>query len=304
MKSKKNDGKEFEQLTESIFNSLVRNPEYEKVEHNIQLPGHNGFRQIDILLTTITCGMEIRTVIECKDYNKKISIGKVDELESKLKDVNANRGILVSKKGFSSMGKSKAKRVGISLCTAHEALHDNWNPEIDLPILIEEVKPNGFGLLLDFKILKRKKLPVSEFPIINDINIVELMEKKWKEGTLGIQPKSGVQTIKLKEINKPYTWIPEGENIPWPVRTFEINITVEANYYLTSFGELKNTKILNNISDNKNSVFMDISSIKDVINNVKPVKENYKNDFKGILLSLDVTPNFSLKPTGVQQVNR
>jgi len=302
MKKDKNTGRKFEKLTGSIFRKLVLNHQYEKVEHDVQVSGDDGLRQIDILLTTKTFGVEIKTVIECKDHGRKISVGVVDAFESKLQDIRADKGILISKKGFSSQSFSKAKRKGITLCTAHEALNDNWDPEIDLPILIEEVKPNGMNLLMEFKVVTPKKLTVSKFPVINGINIVQLMENKWRKGTLDIEPKTSVQLIKLEELKSPYYWVPENENDKWPVKFFEIELNIVANYYLTSLGELRGTEILNNISDNIKSVFIDTTSIIELVKNVKPVRENIKNGFRGLLLPLNITPNFDPRPKSVTRI--
>jgi hypothetical protein len=58
MIKKKNTGLEFEKLAESIFNKLIKNPKYEKVEHNIKLEGADGLRQIDVLISNETIGIK------------------------------------------------------------------------------------------------------------------------------------------------------------------------------------------------------------------------------------------------------
>ena len=132
-------GTQFEKLAERIFAKLVNNPDYEKVEHNVNLEGKDGPRQIDVLITSQAAGMEIKTIIECKDYKGKVSVGVIDALHSVMQDVNANKAVAVSSNGFSSTAISKAKRLGISLYTAHEALSEKWKVDIEIPILVTEI---------------------------------------------------------------------------------------------------------------------------------------------------------------------
>jgi hypothetical protein len=88
-----------------------------------------------VMNTSITCGaskainlirtqvssLSILTIVECKDVNKNLDVQYVDALHSKMQDVNANKAVLVARKGFSKTAIQKAKRVGITLCTAMEA---------------------------------------------------------------------------------------------------------------------------------------------------------------------------------------
>lgn len=95
-------GEGFEKLTEDIYVRLIRYEKFEKVERNVKINGVDGERQIDILLTTYTMGLEIKTIVECKDYNKKVDVARIDAIDSKMKDVRASRAVVVSSRGFTS----------------------------------------------------------------------------------------------------------------------------------------------------------------------------------------------------------
>jgi DNA-binding XRE family transcriptional regulator len=115
-------GREFELLTEDIFLKLRNDERFEQVERNVIINGPDGPREIDVLLTTESFGIKIRTVVECKDFKTKVGVGIIDSIVSKMQDVGASKGIVVSRSGFSSQAIAKAKRNGLSLFTAHEAI--------------------------------------------------------------------------------------------------------------------------------------------------------------------------------------
>ena len=120
-KKTKNDGKSFEGLTKHVFEILTANEELTSVEENVKLDGADGPRQIDVLVRSKVAGIDICTIVECRDYAKRLDITHLDALHSKMHDVNADKAVLVSRLGFSKKATNKAKRVGITLCTLNEA---------------------------------------------------------------------------------------------------------------------------------------------------------------------------------------
>ena len=177
---KKKTGKKFEKLAESIFKQLIKNPNYETVEHNVLLDGADGKRQFDVIVKSENVGINILTVIECKDYNKKVPISIIDEFHSKLLDVNANKGIVISRKGFSSKAISKAKRLGITLCIADETENDNWQSILDLPIVLEEIHLIHLNINVQVRSDSEPTIDFDSIIKINDQNLVELIKSKWK----------------------------------------------------------------------------------------------------------------------------
>jgi len=93
----KNTGKTFEKTIEEVFNFMYSNYQNAKIEHDIKLESPDGLRQFDVVIRIKVPDGELITVIEGKDYRQKISIQKIDEFHSKMRDVNANKGILISK---------------------------------------------------------------------------------------------------------------------------------------------------------------------------------------------------------------
>ena len=136
-------GKSLETLTQKIFDLISKDDRYTTVEHNVLLDSPDGKRQIDVLIRSKVSGLDLMTIVECRDYNKTISVEHVDGLASKRDDVLANKAVLVAKKGFSKTAKRKAKRLGITLCTAHDAERGLEGIGLLIPVVVTEVLPNA-----------------------------------------------------------------------------------------------------------------------------------------------------------------
>lgn len=173
-------GTKFEKLTEKIFSQLVKQPAYEKVEHNVNLEGKDGPRQIDVLITSEIAGIKIKTIIECKDYKGKVSVGVVDALHSVMQDVNANKGVLVSSNGFSSTAISKASRLGISLYTAHEALSEKWKIDIEIPILVTEISSVNVNPTFQLYLNQGDQIYRDAIFNVNDTNVIKALTSDLK----------------------------------------------------------------------------------------------------------------------------
>ena len=82
-------------------------------------------RQFDVTVRFKFGLHDYLTVIECKNYSKKIAVEKIDALVTKARDVNADKAIVVSSSGFQSGCFDVAKRHGIKLLTLNEKINTN-----------------------------------------------------------------------------------------------------------------------------------------------------------------------------------
>jgi hypothetical protein len=110
---KKNTGKAYEELTEKVFKILYATHGNAEILRDVMMEGIDGPRQIDVLIKVVIADITHNIIIECRDFNKRLSITHIDGFESKMKDVRANLGILVSPKGFAKSAITKAKRYPI-----------------------------------------------------------------------------------------------------------------------------------------------------------------------------------------------
>ncbi len=80
------------------------------IEHNVKEVGFisKAIRQIDILIKGKLAGFNMKLVIDCKYFNKKLNITHVDKFIGFCKDVKANKGILITNKGYSKSAYDRA----------------------------------------------------------------------------------------------------------------------------------------------------------------------------------------------------
>lgn len=136
-------GTEFEQLAKDLFELLSINDKYTTVEGpKVFLDGKDGKREFDVVIRAVVADLNILTVVECRDWNKKIDMTHLDGFVSKMADVNANKGVIVSRKGFSKNAIKKAKRLGIVLCIAKDAFQNSEfkNVGLDCPVVVSVVE--------------------------------------------------------------------------------------------------------------------------------------------------------------------
>lgn len=117
-------GRDFEQLIASIVETATPGA---RVEHDVRVKGRSGIqRQLDVTLTTQVGLNRVFIVFECRDYKRPIDIEKLEAFATKLRDVGASQGVMVSRQGFSSGADAVAREHFIALFTYREAQSADW----------------------------------------------------------------------------------------------------------------------------------------------------------------------------------
>lgn len=86
-----------------------------KIEHNVKQEASDGTYQLDIFASFTAMDIELKILCECKQYNSPVKRERVELLESRLKSLGMNKGILLSTSGFQSGAIQYAKSHGIAL---------------------------------------------------------------------------------------------------------------------------------------------------------------------------------------------
>ncbi len=257
-------GKKFEELTSEIFEALTKNNEFESVSKNAKLPSPDGDREIDVLISGKVGPFNVNTIVECKDYKRKVNVMVVDALHSKMVDVNANKAVLVTRNGFSRGAISKAKRLGISLCTAHKALHEKWKFEPEMPILITEHCCENSHISFVFTAVKN--MSQIEITHVSGRSIGDLIAEHWND--IDIEYKDGViNHIYRPEIKNPFVRINNDRDLA--ISEFKINMEIRTRHYLGFFNDLNSAKFLQYIGEDNTHVVFDVSDLN-----------NYRDEFE------------------------
>ncbi len=253
-------GTKFEHLATEVFTVLSKDKGHEKVEHDVLLDGPDGPRQIDVLITGSVGPFEVKTIVECKDYNKNVNVTALDALYSKLLDVNAQKAVLVARKGFTNGAKKKAKRLGISLCTLHSMEHEKWKFDLEIPIIITEYACEKFSPSMIFTAIS-ERVQVTDFLTVSDTPLIKVVAEYWNDNE--IECTDGVTNhVLIPKIEKPHwVYVPDGRKMD--ISDLKITMHITKNYYFGYANNLKSSKYINFIDNNDRKVIFDPNDLSD-----------------------------------------
>ena len=187
----KNDGKDYEQfvalLQQALLNAeIITEQKNIKIELNKKIVDSCGVeREFDLYWEYELAGITYKTVIECKDYNSRIPLEKIDALIGKIRDVPDLKAVFATKKGYQSGARTKAEHNRIDLLVVREQNDSDWQ-NVDGTPFIKTVHINrllqmpasitGFEPLLDAEWAKENidadlSKPISMSGLNNEIFI-------------------------------------------------------------------------------------------------------------------------------------
>lgn len=130
------DYKKLEILVANIQSQLAPNAD---VIHDVKLRGHDSEvdRQIDVLVRQSVGQYEMKIVIDTKDYKKPVDVKGVEEFHGLVKDVRAQKGVLVCPSGFSKAAKTLAAKLEIALYSPVDTDPHKWQVIVKCPVVID-----------------------------------------------------------------------------------------------------------------------------------------------------------------------
>jgi len=80
------------------------------IAHNVRRDGliSKTKRQIDILIEGRVAGFDLKIIVDCKYFNKKVDVKDVEAFLSFLHDLKASKGILITNNGYSAAAYNRA----------------------------------------------------------------------------------------------------------------------------------------------------------------------------------------------------
>jgi len=108
-----NDSEANEQFTQQVIKELVG----VTVHHKKVYTGLRSQRDIvvDVSFNYSIAGADLLFLVECKCYNHNVPVDDVEEFRSKIDDIGAHKGIMVTTVGFQSGAIKTARGRGIGL---------------------------------------------------------------------------------------------------------------------------------------------------------------------------------------------
>lgn len=224
---------EYERLVKDIYEALgqAAGVEIECWGAKCRIKDRDGiFRQIDVVTKHSDGVNQYRTLISCKNWNRKIGSAHVTEMAKLVDDTDANKGVIVSAKGFSEPAKQKAEANGIGLVELRRPMDKDWE-----------------GLIRRIQIRI-----VMTMPRITDLRLNPKAEGKVAKGTYGdfadarkiIAKESDQRTRSLAEIFEPVmNTAAEGEQqIEFPQALLSKTKTTRNGWGMAAPSDLSNSK--------------------------------------------------------------
>jgi hypothetical protein len=235
---KSNTGKTYEEMVLRVYQILCGAASFADVRHNVKLQGPDGERQIDVLVIHDHANVRYLTVIECKDFRGKVNVTYVDAFASKLLDVKANKGILVSRREFTKTAVQKAKRLGIELCMidfAEQLLKDQIR---EIPVVLSVIHGIQLAVQVFFGNKSERDIPIDPkaFTIINDKPLRELLIQDLRDGQTQIPTESCEIPWTPAKLVEPYFIRDKNQN-KLDVEWFRVMVKIDINFYVGKANE-------------------------------------------------------------------
>ena len=226
--------RELEILVAKIQKQLAPDAE---VLHNVKLDGRlsRTRRQIDVLVRQRIGQYEMAIVLECKDSARPIDVKGVEEFAGLVKDVGAQKGVLVRPRGFTAAAKTRASNLQIELYSPVDTDPHKWRVTVTVPLVCDFRRAAmSFSLASTAPgpfILRDYNVPAFETPEIPLGTPVEAAMSKWNEGRFPTEPGEHKD---LPIFNKAEVLIDNGYGQLIPV-ALTVSLLVEQHLF---FGEL------------------------------------------------------------------
>jgi hypothetical protein len=171
------DWKTYESITRYIYETLGKQTRVKIIDHgnNCRVSGKSGItHQIDVLTEHSDGIHSYKTAIECKYWNKKVNKDIVMKLAEIIEDTNINKGVIVSKNGFTKNGFEFAKYKNIGLVELRELnSKDLQNSSKEMDIATFEI--NIKAIVIRPVILKIDIGDNFEIPITNEFDFYNFL---------------------------------------------------------------------------------------------------------------------------------
>ncbi len=126
----------FEKLIAKVQQELASNA---VVTHNDHIKGHDsgGFRQIDVTVKQNIGQYEILIAIDCKDYKVPVDVKDIEEFIGLVKDIRANKGVMVAANGFTDTAKRIGGKAGLNLYRLIDTEAHDWQTYVSIPVICD-----------------------------------------------------------------------------------------------------------------------------------------------------------------------
>lgn len=111
----RNDFRDYEIVVQRVIESLIGVDVFHSKEYEGRITGRKI--KIDVSFLLNIAGADLLVLVECKSYKHRVSVDDVEEFHSKIDDIGAQKGILITTIGFQKGAVNAARGRRIALAT-------------------------------------------------------------------------------------------------------------------------------------------------------------------------------------------
>jgi hypothetical protein len=229
----------FEELVAQVQKELAPNA---VVTHDDRIRGHDSGkpRQIDITVKQRVGQYDILIAIDCKDYKSPVDVKDVGGFIELIKDIRANKGVMVAANGFTDTARRIGENAGLNLYRLVDTEAHDWQTYVSIPVVCDFRGVKKYQFL--FHAPTSHSLPQVDWGevILHDANhkplgtAVDLLKSNWNSNRLPSEPGEHVNILLNEE---PLTIV---HNDSFFKVNVAVNIIVESKLY---FGQLPLTRV-------------------------------------------------------------
>ncbi len=160
-----------------------------------KLMGHDSktLRQIDVAIRGVINQYQILIVVECKDEARTIDVSTMEAFVGVVRDVRANKGVMISTSGFTAAAIELAQTHGITTRTYLDTENVDWKTEVTIPVLVSYMKIENVGIQFSSVPFQPMVLPTDIHPSLIEAfsvdgtplgPIIKLLGKRWNHDTI------------------------------------------------------------------------------------------------------------------------
>jgi hypothetical protein len=178
--------KRFERLIHQIHQQFGK----DNVTLDEYLPGFDSKtdRQIDVAIRGVINQYSILIVVECRDKARPTDVVEVEAFVGVVRDVRANKGVMISTSGFTAAAVEMARTYSITTRTYLDTENVDWKTEVTIPVLMDYTKIENIGIQFSSVPFQPMVLPTGTHPgLIETFSgdgtplgpVIVLLGKRW-----------------------------------------------------------------------------------------------------------------------------
>lgn len=195
-------GKLFESATKKVVEKLHPTQE---VLSNVTVFGKFSKHQREIDVKLVDPSNYEFISFECKDHKRPVDVGLVESFITKLQDIQAKKGAIVSNSGFTPSAENVAESFGVDTLALVDTGNKKIKSKIFASMLIEEIYIKYFNIELSTSTIKRFSVPTDHYRLkikapsgAND-TAYKIFARLWNEGDSPLSLEPGAYEYKFEK---------------------------------------------------------------------------------------------------------